>query len=92
MDFREAILKNWLTSVGGLMASIPMLVTSSGFTLSPQQQHWIALIGGIGALVLGLSAKMSSNHSTQAQVTASTVEAKADAAVQQAATPPGNAK
>ena len=87
MDWKEAILKNWLTSLGGLLAfcgGAALAAQQSGVNLPPVLMHWLLFAGAIGGLITGLSAKMSSNHSTLAQVTASTGEVKAAVAVAKA--------
>lgn len=66
---------NWLTTVGGILSGVPTLVLGSGFVLSPNGQHALQLIGGVGLLLLGVAAKSATTHSTVAQVEASTVKA-----------------
>ena len=68
----QMALKNWKTTLGGILAAIPSLVAAAGFTLSANGQHWLALCGGVGALLLGMAAKDSTTHSTEAEVEAAT--------------------
>lgn len=71
----DAVLRNWMTTLGGLMAGLPQLVEAAGFVQTPSLTHWMNLISAIGMLLLGVSAKQFTNHSTAAEVQAST-EAK----------------
>jgi hypothetical protein len=50
--------KNWLTSIFGLLAGIPLLLHQSGVTVGHLGSgDWLTLISAIGAAGLGLSAK-----------------------------------
>lgn len=69
-----ALTKNWRTTLGGLLAAVPPVITAAGFTLTPTKQHWLALCQGLGVLLLGLAAKDSTTHSTLEQVRTSTVK------------------
>lgn len=72
----KSLLTNWKTSVGGLLAAVPPVVVAAGFVLSPSKQHWLNLCQGIGVLLLGLSAKDSTTHSTITQVNKASTDAK----------------
>jgi hypothetical protein len=67
---------NWMTTFGGLLAGIPIIVINSGLVLTPRQTQILAIIGGVGTLLIGLAAKDSNTHSTMQQVQASTVKAE----------------
>jgi hypothetical protein len=92
--------KNWLVTVAGIMAalgSVPILVATSGVT-PPAWWSSLAfpfiLIGIIGTVLLGYSAKGQDEHSTSAQVQASTIEnpgIQAAAVAQVKAEPPQGA-
>ena len=49
----QTVFVHWKTSLGGAMIAVPSLLTAAGFTFSPSVQHWVALCGGVGALLLG---------------------------------------
>jgi hypothetical protein len=70
-------MPNWVTTLGGLMAGIPALVLSSGFVVTPQYQHIIMFIGGLGLLLLGGAAKDWNTHSTSAEVAQATAKSQA---------------
>lgn len=72
----KAFLTNWKTTLGGVLVAAYPLVQSAGFTLTPREQHWLALAAGVGALLLGGAAKDFNTHSTQAEVEQSTAAAK----------------
>ena len=69
----QPFLKNWRTSLGGLLIAVPPLITAAGFVLSLQAQHWLALCQGLGALLVGLAAKDASTHSTQSEIAQATL-------------------
>ncbi len=71
----QYLTANWRTTLGGLLAAVPPVITAAGFVLSPMKQHWLALFQGLGVLLLGLAAKDSTTHSTIDQVDKSTHEA-----------------
>lgn len=66
--------QNWLTSLGGLLAGIPVIVINSGLMLTQRETQILAIVGGIGTLLIGLAAKDSGTHSTAAQVQQSTIK------------------
>lgn len=68
--------QNWQTTVGGLLAGIPVIVINSGIMLTMKETQILAIIGGVGTLLIGLAAKDSGTHSTMQQVQASTVKAE----------------
>lgn len=52
--------KNWLTSLFGLLAGVPLLLHQSGVTIGHLGSgDWLTLISAIGAAGLGLAAKDS---------------------------------
>ena len=67
--------QNWLTTLAGLLAGIPAIVIASGLMLSPRWTQILAIIGGVGTLLIGLAAKDAGTHSTQGQVQLSTMQA-----------------
>jgi hypothetical protein len=67
--------KNWQTTVGGLLAGLPIIVINSGMVLPPKWSQILAIVGGVGTLLIGLAAKDSGTHSTMAEVQQSTVKA-----------------
>lgn len=73
--------KNWMTTIGGLLAGIPTLIVSSGFVLPPKWTKILNIVGGLGLLLIGLAAKDFTTHSTETQVIKSTVEAEQAASV-----------
>jgi hypothetical protein len=66
---------NWLPILGGLLAGIPGIVLGSGLVLSPRWTQILSIVGGVGVLLIGLAAKASTTHSTQAQVVKATQDA-----------------
>jgi hypothetical protein len=69
--------QNWQTTVGGLLAGIPVIVINSGLMLTMKETQILAIVGGVGTLLIGLAAKDSGTHSTMAQVQASTLKSEA---------------
>lgn len=51
----QSIIKNWLTSVFGGVAGVPLIV--AGFAANPDD--WNMIIAGIGAFIVGLAAKQA---------------------------------
>ena len=76
-------LRNWKTSVGGILLGVPPLIAAAGFVLTPAEQHWSALCQGVGGFLLGLAAKDATTHSTVAQVQTATIEEKVNGKGQQ---------
>ena len=72
--------QNWATTVGGLLSGIPAIVIGSGLMLTPRATQILAIVSGVGMLLIGLAAKDSGTHSTMTQVQASSVKAATDAA------------
>ena len=64
--------KNWMTTVGGLLAGIPGAILASGLVLPPTYHQMLALMGALGVLLLGVAAKGQDEHSTSTQVAVST--------------------
>ena len=71
--------KNWLTSVGGILAGASTAVLTSGLTLPPTYQHFFAALGALGVAIVGIAAKGQDEHSTSTQVALSTAAADAKA-------------
>ena len=57
---------NWETTVGGLLAGIPVIVINSGLMLTPKWTQILSIIGAVGTLLIGLAAKDSGTHYTAA--------------------------
>ena len=72
----KVFVVNWKTTVGGIMTAVPPVITAAGFVFSPNGQHWLALCSGLGALLLGFSAKDASTHSTAQEVQQATRDEK----------------
>jgi hypothetical protein len=72
----KAILQSYLTTLFGLLAGGPVLVTAScatfSITLSPSWLHGLAILGAVGLIGLGVVAKAFNVHSTEAQTAAAT--------------------
>lgn len=72
--------KNWMTTLAGIMVglgTLPMLATYSHLALPlywNECQFPLFLIGAIGGILLGVSAKGQDEHSTVRQVEAATVQ------------------
>lgn len=71
--------QSWITTFGGLLAGVPVLIMNSGLVLSSQSTHILSIIGGLGTLIIGLAAKQYNVHSTQTEINTSTVVANAKA-------------
>jgi hypothetical protein len=67
--------QNWQTTVGGLLAGIPSIIIASGLMLTMKETQILAIISGVGTLLIGLAAKDSGTHSTIAQVQQATIKA-----------------
>jgi hypothetical protein len=71
--------QNWLTTLGGFLGGIPTIIIGAAvaghITLSPLWLFIVSSIGGMGTLLIGLSAKDANTHSTQGQVQLSTMKA-----------------
>jgi len=83
-----AMVKNYMTSIGGFLSGVPVLIMATFPNLPPRVQHALQTCTGVGVILLGIVSKQWNNHSTQAQVTASTGEVKAMVAVEKAEVPP----
>jgi hypothetical protein len=70
---------SWRTTLGGALVGFPPIVYGAAQGAGISFGHWtlfaLAMIAGLGGLILGTNAKDAQVHSTQAQVQASTVEA-----------------
>lgn len=91
------MFKNWFTTMAGIMASmlgVPVAVTTYYATVAKMgpPEWWnhvqfpLVLIGIIGTVLIGVAAKGADQHSTSAQVQASTktIDAVTPAQVEQA--------
>jgi hypothetical protein len=74
-DLNVSVVKNYLTSIGGALTGVPVLILANFPNLPPKVQHLLATCVGIGAVMLGIVSKQWNNHSTQAEVRQATVEA-----------------
>lgn len=61
-NITDAVVKNWATSLFGILAGLPVIVKGSGLLLSPHWQNILTVVAGIGIIGLGGVAKDS--HST----------------------------
>ena len=69
--------KNWLTTVGGIMAGmtgVPVILGVSHIAIPNWLNVALFVIGAIGTVVTGVAAKGQDEHSVQAQVQAATIE------------------
>jgi hypothetical protein len=69
-----ALLKNYLTTILGVLAGLPLIIAQSGIVLNPTWNHYLMIASGIGIVGLGIVAKAINVHSTAAQVTTSTLQ------------------
>jgi hypothetical protein len=71
--------QNWLTTLGGFLGGLPPIITGAAIagriTLSSMTLFIVSIIGGLGTLLLGLSAKDAGTHSTMPEVQQATVKA-----------------
>jgi hypothetical protein len=72
----QTILQNYLTSLFGILAGLPVMVLAyftpgSAMALSLTWTRWLMIIGGVGVVGLGVVAKAFNVHSTTAQAAAS---------------------
>jgi hypothetical protein len=67
----KAILQNYLTTLFGILAGLPILVAGSGLPMTPRWTHILLLVSGLGTVGLGIVAKAFNTHSTLAQTEAS---------------------
>lgn len=72
MTVNLGIPSNWMTLLGGFLIGVPPIIVGSGLVLSPQWQHVLYIVAGVGGLLLA-SAKQFNTHSTQQEVATSTV-------------------
>jgi len=74
-----AILKNYLTTLFGILAGAPALVVTSlqsmNVTVTPYWTHILGFVGAAGLIGLGVVSKAFNVHSTEAQVQTSTIQA-----------------
>lgn len=72
----DLTVQNWRSTLGGLLAGIPIIVINSGLMLTPRWTQILSIIGGVGTLLIGLAAKDSTTHSTMQEVQKSTTKAE----------------
>jgi hypothetical protein len=65
-----------MTTVGGLLAGVPLIVINSGLALTPKWTQILSIVGAAGTLIIGLAAKDSNTHSTMSQVQVSTAKSE----------------
>jgi hypothetical protein len=74
-------MKNWITTLGGILSGIPAIVLAaamtSHLTLSPTWTFILAIVSGVGMMLVGFGAKDANTHSTAAEVQASTAKVAA---------------
>lgn len=73
----KALLQNYLTTLFGILAGLPLIVSGSGLVLDPIWSHRLLLVGGIGVVGLGVVAKAFNTHSTEAQTQAAQAKVEA---------------
>lgn len=87
-ELSAAVVKNYLTTVLGMMAGLPGIVLgvfypgSSYGALSPVWTHHLMVTAGLGVVGLGIVSKAFNVHSTVEQVEHSTVEQQAESDTQ----------
>jgi hypothetical protein len=69
-----ALFQNYLTTIFGILAGLPVIVNGAGLVLDPKWSHVLTVVGGIGLVGLGVVAKAFNTHSTTAQVNKATLE------------------
>jgi len=78
MGFMSAVnatvAKNYLTTLFGILAGLPLLVAGSGIVLSPTWSHHLLVAAGIGTIGLGIVAKAFNVSSTAQQVQMATIK------------------
>jgi hypothetical protein len=71
--------QSYKTTIGGILLGVPPIIQSAAMSAGVSLGKWgafiMALSMGIGGLMLGISAKDSTVHSTEAQVKVATNEA-----------------
>ena len=93
-----ALFQNYLTTLFGILAGLPILVAGSGLPMTPKWTHILLIVSGLGTVGLGVVAKAFNTHSTTAQVqtsslqnpaiqAAAVIEAKAEAIAMPAGVP-----
>ena len=82
--YLEAALKNWKTTLGGLLAflaSVPLFVSSIQAWADHQPTNWrqaLIALAFAGAGIIGVSAKDSTTHSTVSEVSVATKQEAAE--------------
>jgi hypothetical protein len=73
MGFMNAsIAKNYLTTIFGILAGLPLIIGGSGIVLNEKWSHILVVTAGIGTIGLGLVAKAFNVHATQDEVNKAT--------------------
>lgn len=70
----STVMKNYLTTLFGILAGLPLLVAGSGIVLSPTWSHHLLVVAGVGTIGLGVVAKAFNVSSTHDQVQAATMK------------------
>lgn len=79
--------KNWLTTLGGIMAgcgTLPMIISQSGYHVPNWLGLTLVLLGGLGLVVMGVAAKGQDEHSTAQEVHTATVVAQVEETIKAA--------
>jgi len=75
---KAAILQNYLTTIFGILAGLPVLALTSlqaaGVAVTPTWTHILGIVGAVGLIGLGIVAKAFNTHSTTAQAAAATAD------------------
>jgi len=69
----NTLLRNWKTTLGGLIAAGPQLIGAFGLSSDPRATKWLNIISVLGAAFGLFSAKDYNVHSTAAQVQTATL-------------------
>lgn len=75
---KQFFTQNKLTTIFGIIASLPLLVAGSGIEVSAYWGHILTLVGGFGTVGLGIVSKAFNSHSTADEVQKATEIAKVE--------------
>jgi hypothetical protein len=74
----NSLTSNWLTTLGGILGGLPTIILgaamASNFPLSNKEAFLLSIMGGIGTLLIGFTAKDFNTHSTNVQIAQSTAK------------------
>src|ERR1035438_6629018 len=73
-NVNPALFQNYLTTLFGILAGLPILVAGSGLPMTPKWTHILLIVSGLGTVGLGVVAKAFNTHSTTAQVQTSSLQ------------------